>query len=68
VVSELTVRVYDMEEGKGEWVYEVFTFKGEQLEELYALLGRAMQEQPAHVMVWSVWAMNGDIDPDKVSL
>ncbi|KAK4239566.1 6-hydroxy-D-nicotine oxidase [Achaetomium macrosporum] len=65
VVSELTVRVYDVEEGRREWAYEIFTFKGDRLEELYTLVEKVMRDQPEHVVHWSVWARNEAIDPDK---
>ncbi|KAK3301708.1 uncharacterized protein B0T15DRAFT_544414 [Chaetomium strumarium] len=64
VVSELTVRVHDVEEERREWAYEVFTFTGGRLEELYTVVGRVMQDQPANVVLWSVWARNEKIDPD----
>ncbi|KAK4151547.1 6-hydroxy-D-nicotine oxidase [Chaetomidium leptoderma] len=65
VVSQLTVRVYDVVEEKREWAYEVFTFTGERLEEVYKVAEGIVETQTADMMHWSVWAMDVDVDPDK---
>jgi hypothetical protein len=67
-VSEFTVRVHDVEEGRAEWAWELFTFGGERLEEVYALMNEMMENQPAEAVVWSVWQKIPEVDPDKVSL
>ncbi|KAK4098875.1 FAD-binding domain-containing protein [Parathielavia hyrcaniae] len=68
VVSEFTVRVYDVEEGRRDWGWEEFVFVGARLEEVYELAGEMMEGQPVEVVFWSVWRMVEEVDPVKPAI
>ncbi|KAL2131986.1 hypothetical protein VTI74DRAFT_4387 [Chaetomium olivicolor] len=65
VVSEFTVRVHEVEEGRREWAWEGFTFEGGRLEKVYEVLGGMMEGQGDGVVFWSFWQRVVDVDPVK---